>query len=99
MAIRGGSNTVGAMVEAVMTGLDNATSLFAQSLQIQAQTAETLHDVQMWRTLVNGSDECSNCSSVRIQPLPVGTQRVKVNVLLEGAVAVGLLYLATIQSS
>ena len=91
--------TAGAtMVEAVMTGLDSTTSVYAESLQIQAQTAETLHDTQTWRTLVNGSSECSNCSSIAIQPVPTGTDRIKVNVILEGAAAAGLLYLASIQS-
>ena len=80
----------------MITGLDKRTSAFAQSLQIQAQKAERLHDTQAWSTLVNGSNECSNCSSVHIQPLPAGTQRVKVNVLLEGAVSAGLVYLASI---
>ena len=81
-----------------MTGLDNTISVYARSLQIQAQTVDTLHDTQTWRTLVNGSSECANCSSVAIQPVPAGTDRIKVNVILEGAAAAGLLYLASVQS-
>ena len=91
------SDTSAYAVEAVVTGVDNVTSLFAQSMQIQAQTYDFSFNPGAWRTLANGSSQCSKCASIDIEPIPVGTQRFKVDVVLQSATVVGLLYLASIK--
>ena len=53
-------------IEAVVTGLDNTTSLFAQSLTIQAQESSTVSNTQLWGTLPNGFKGCNNCAAIAI---------------------------------
>ena len=91
------SGKSGYVVEALLTGLDSRTSLVAQSLKIQAQAYELISNTHVWGTLANGSYECANCASVEIPSVPIGTQRIKVNLVLRTASA-GLLYLASIVS-
>ena len=86
-------------IEAVMTGLDHKTSVFAEFLNIQSQVYDTSKNYATWRSLPNGNDNCHNCASVQIQPIPAGTQRIRVDVVLNTVKAAGLLYLATIASS
>ena len=87
----------GYAVQAVVTGLDNASCVFVQSLVIQAQSYSTMWDTQIWRTLNNGVNQCTECASIGIGPVPVGTQRIKVNIVLKDATEV-LLYLASVVS-
>ena len=56
----------GYAVEAVMTSLDNTTSVFAQNLTIQAQAKDEISNTQLWGTLVNGSNTCNNCAAIRL---------------------------------
>ena len=83
-------------VEAVLTGLDNTTSLNATSLDMQAQSSNRAFMTTLWRSLPDGEKACTNCSSVELAPLPDNAQRVKINVVLPPNVKAGLLYLASI---
>lgn len=94
-----GMPQAGYALEAVMTGLDHKTSVFTQSLNMQAQTLDVDKNTRVWRTLDRGTSQCTDCSSLSIEPLPIGTQRVKVDVVLKAATAVGLLYLASVAPS
>ena len=91
-----GMASAGYAMEAVMTGLDHKTSLFMHSLKMQAQTLDVDKNRLVWRTLDRGMTQCTNCSSLALGPLPIGTQRVKVDAVLKAATAVGLLYLASV---
>ena len=81
-----------------MTGLDGTTSIFAETLSIQTQTYQMIGNVPVWGSLPNGTDECHNCPSVDIHPIPVGTKRVVVNVVLQAATAAALMYLEAVVS-
>ena len=83
------------IVEAGLVGLGNSSGIFAQSLDINAQTAETAFNTPIWHTLVNGSRECENCSSVGLSPSPRGAKRIKVDVVLPPNIKVALLWLAS----
>ena len=85
-----------ATVEAVVTSLDNKTSVFAQRLEVEAQTADGAFGTQIWRTLVNGSSGCENCSSVDLAPFPIAAKRIKVDVVLPAAVTAGVVWLASV---
>ncbi len=77
-------------VEAVVTGLDRITSVFAASVVMQAQR----HD-GLWRTVTDGHIYCLRCASVTLAPFPVTAQRVKVDVVMPASVPTGLLWLAS----
>ena len=83
-------------VEAVLANSDSRTPLKAQSLEIQAQTADTVGSVQAWRTLNAGDNQCSDCASVGILGVPEGTQRIKAHVEVKPGTVNGLLYLASV---
>lgn len=63
-------------------------SLKAQTLGIQAQRPDSVGDVPLWRTL-NAGDQ--DCSSLGLLDVPMGTERIEVNVEFARS---GLLYLA-----
>lgn len=84
------------IVEAVMTGLDARQSVFASTLRIEAQSFIMASSGPVWRCLLGGLFECSNCSSMGFFPVPDGTQRIQVAVTLPAMVAGGLLYLASV---
>ena len=83
-------------VQAVMTEADNMTSLLAESLEMQAQTYTILSNMQLWHTMIGGSAACAECSSVALQQVPIGAQRIKADVILPTATAVGLLYVVSV---
>ena len=82
-------------VEAVLTDVDQRTSLFATSYVMQAQRYNATRGV--WRTEADGSNDCIDCSSLRLEPFPMTAQRVKVDVVLPESMPVGLLWLASYQ--
>lgn len=77
-------------VEAVITSVNNRTSLFAASAVIQAQSYNGL-----WRTVTNGYNSCMRCSSLTLAPFPITAQRVKVDVVMPDSSPTGLLWLAS----
>ena len=79
-------------VEAVLTSSNNVTSLFADSVVMQAQ-AQAQDGV--WLTVANGRSECLRCSSLSLKPFPDTGERVKVDVVLPESTPVGLLWLAS----
>lgn len=84
------------VIEALMTGLDSHRSVFASKLRIEAQSLTMVSNVRVWRSLVGGTVQCSNCSSLGIFPVPGGTQRIYVTATLPATIAGGLLYLASV---
>ena len=83
-------------VEAVVTTENNSTTVAAEQMDISAQTTTAqVYGTQIWRTLVNGTRECANCSSVELSPLPLGAKRIKVDVVLPAAITMGIIWLAT----
>ncbi|KAL8891733.1 MAG: hypothetical protein Q9215_001271 [Flavoplaca cf. flavocitrina] len=83
-------------MEAVLTGLKPTKSIFASSLRMSAQTSDTANNVQTWRSQAGGTAVCSDCARILIAPVPVRTQRIVMNVVLDAAAAGGLLFLSQI---
>ncbi len=83
-------------VKAVLASSDSRTPLAAQSLEIEAQTADKVGNVQAWRTLNAGDNQCSNCASVGILSVPDGTKRTKTHIEVKSGTVDGLLYLASV---
>ena len=83
-------------VEALLTSLDSQKAMEAQYLDVQAQAADVVGNVALWRTLNGGEMECRNCASVGIMSLPTQTQRIRAHVDLESRTASALLYLSVV---
>ena len=83
-------------VEAVMTATDKKSVISTSSLQISAQSAVKINNVQSWGSLAGGVVQCSHCSSVQLSPVPPATQRIVTNVQLEAGMASGILWLAEV---
>jgi len=83
-------------VEAVLASSDSRTPLIAQSLEIKAETADMVGNVQAWRILNARDNQCSNCASVGILSIPDATQRNKTHVEVKSGTVEGLLYLASV---
>lgn len=83
-------------VQAVLAQSDSRTPLIAQSLEIQAQTTDLVGNVQTWRTLNAGDNQCNNCASIGILEVPDGTQRIKTHIEVKPGTIDGLLYLASV---
>ena len=73
-------------VEVVLGSDDLNASLFADTLQIEAQSVNELFGAESYHTLPGGIKTCSNCSSVLIQPIPEGTRDIKVSAMLPSGV-------------
>jgi len=82
-------------VAALLTTSDSLTLIKAQNLEIQAQKADSVGNVPLWRTLNAGDQQCNDCSSVGLLDVPTGTERIKVHVELAAPARSGLLYLAS----
>ena len=94
-----GYQVSGAMMyslDVVVTTSDLNSAAFASNLKIEAQTSDILGNVETWRSLVNGTEECSNCGSIAITPAPDGTQRFEVSAVLQAGVRTGFLYITSI---
>lgn len=85
-------------VSAVLTGMGGTTSVFAQQLAVQAQSYTMMGNVPAWGTLPGGVDSCHDCASVSLHPLPIGTKRVSVSVLLAAGTTIAKLYIETVMS-
>lgn len=83
-------------LEAVLAGTDDTTALNASTLDMEAQTYDTVFNVPIWRTVAGGLSECTNCSSVALEQFPLSAPRVKVDVVLPASVTAGFLYLASV---
>ena len=83
-------------IEAVLARSNSRTPLVAQSLEIQAQTADRVGNVRAWRTLNAGDNQCSECASVGILKVLDGTQRIKTHIEVKPGTVDGLLYLASV---
>ena len=81
---------------ALLTSLDSQKAIEAQYLDIQAQTADVVGNVALWRTLNGGEMECSKCASVSIMSLPAQTQRIRAHVDLDSSITSALLYLSVV---
>ncbi|KAL9118631.1 MAG: hypothetical protein Q9187_004823 [Circinaria calcarea] len=84
------------VVSAVLTGLGGVTSVFAKQLSMQAQSYQMIGNVPTWGTLPGGVESCQDCASTVLQPIPVGTKRVSVGVLLKTGTTIAKLYIETI---
>ena len=83
-------------VAAVLAAPDGHTPLKAQSLEIQAQTADMIGNTPVWRTLNAGDSQCSDCASVGILRIPDKTQRIKTHLELKPGTVTGSLFLASV---
>lgn len=83
-------------VEAILMSSDSRTLMEAQSMEIQAQKADTIGNVETWRTLNAGDSQCRHCATVGILHVPAGTQRITAHVEVMPGVVNGMLYLASV---
>ena len=77
------------LVQAIMTTQDSHVTQFVQSLRIMAQVA--INTPSQWLTL--GASQCEHCASVEMAPVPLGTRRVSVDVVLNTDAVAGILWL------
>ena len=84
-------------LEAVLTGLDTGLSLNVSSLRVQAQKAINVHGHIVYQTLPGGMGFCTNCAEVSVDPVPQGTQKVTVDMILETGTQVGSLFLGAFE--
>ena len=82
-------------IEAVLTAPDHTSSMYARRMRIRAQSYREAFHTQLWLSLPNGTESCKGCASLDLRPLPVGTKRIAVDIMLSGPglVTGGLLYL------
>ena len=82
-------------IEAVLTAPNHNSKTYASRMRIQAQTYGEAFHTQLWHTLPNGTERCHGCASLDLKPLPAGTKRVSVDIMLSSPslAAGGLLYL------
>ena len=83
-------NGNGLAVEAVLTSSNNVTSVFANSMVMQAQLYNGV-----WRTVDDGRADCLWCASLSLTPFATTARRVKVDIVLPEQSRVGLLWLAS----
>ncbi|KAL9118088.1 MAG: hypothetical protein Q9187_005369, partial [Circinaria calcarea] len=69
------SGTTPYSVEAVMTTLDSRAVVTVARLEITAQKRAIVHEAPLWVSVDGGKQQCSDCASVEIPTVPVGTQR------------------------
>lgn len=84
------------VASAVLTGMGGVTSVFAKELSVQAQSYQMMGNVPTWGTLPRGVGSCHDCASAVLQPIPVGTKRLSVSVLLKAGTTIARLYIETI---
>ena len=73
-------------VEAVMTGTSTQRSIFAASLQMQAQKSTLVHGAPLWTMLDEGLNRCGTCAGVGLSIVPNGTQRLLLDTALSDGV-------------
>lgn len=84
------------LVGAVLTQRDGVHALFAKSLRIRAMTHDVLYNVKTWRTLPGGDENCSECASISLESIPLGTKSIDVDIFMEAGSVSGLLYLLAV---
>ena len=89
------SATEGVGIEVVLTAPDHTSSIYAWRMRIEAQRYGEAFNTHLWYTLPNGTEDCRGCASLDLKPMPEGTKRIKVDVMLSGPglISGGLLYL------
>ena len=83
-------------VDAVLAGPDGETSLFAKNMSIHAQNYHTFPNQELWGSLPDGDNQCNNCGDIDISPIPAGTKRIKVGVILPIGVEAGSLLMTLV---
>ena len=83
-------------VEAILTGLDRRQLVEAKHLEIEAQASRPIGNVLAWGTLIDGVDECDNCSTAEIMTVPTGTKRIAVKAEMMPNAQSALLFLASV---
>lgn len=81
---------------AILTARDIHTSLNASSFRMQAKRSRNIHGHVSWYTLPGGSSQCTDCSSVSIDPVPEGTQTIALDIGMKVGAAVGTLMLGSV---
>ncbi|MCJ1241529.1 hypothetical protein MMC14_009534 [Varicellaria rhodocarpa] len=82
-------------IEAILTGPNFHTSSNASSLKLQAQRLQNFHG--KWNTqMLPGSSQCTDCSSLSVDPVPDGTQSFTLEVVMAVGTTVGTLLLGSI---
>ena len=77
---------------AILTDPESTMSVNASTLQIAAQSSREIFGAESWSTLSAGLAACSNCERLTLQPIPAGTQRIEVSVILPEIGSIANLY-------
>ena len=71
-------------ISANLANTSSIKSVFAQNLTITAETYSMRSNTHAWEPMINGTNQCADCASIGILPVPEGAQRVRVDVVVEG---------------
>lgn len=82
----------------VLADQTGTKALVAKSLSLEAQSYQMIGNVQSWGTLPRGTEKCVNCGRAVVQPIPVGTERVAVDVVLAAGTTAAAIYLEMVRS-
>ena len=66
----------------LLTETDLSGPATASTLQIAAEAKEELFGAVSWRTLPDGLTACSDCDQITLNPVPQGTDRIHIRVVL-----------------
>ena len=83
-------------LEAILSAPDLHTSVKASSFRIRAQRSQNVHGHVDWQTLPGGLSQCTDCSSLEINPVPDGTQSIALDIVMAAGVKAGTLLLGSI---
>ena len=85
--------------QAVLTTADSLTMVNAKHFSMQAQKATRLGNIPLWRQLRLGDKECEDCSSLGLDDLPTGTERIQLDLQLGTGTGPVKLYLGSTSGS
>ena len=83
-------------LEAILSAPDLHTSVKASSFKIRAQKSRNVHGHVGWQTLPGGLSQCTDCSSLGIDPVPDGTQNIALDIVMAAGVKAGTLMLGSV---
>ena len=69
-------------LEIVLTKPDHKSTMYAKEVKVQAQTFDERYQTRIWRTVKDGRLDCKKCPQWGPKPMPVGTRRLHVDVML-----------------
>ena len=69
-------------LEVVLTKPDHMSTMYAKKMRVLAQTFDEMYGTRVWRTVKDGRMDCKTCPQLGPKPMPVGTRRLHVDLML-----------------